>query len=60
MVIRMNIYTEQELREIFFGALDLFNERLDSDITRDNTVLALFAPDNGLMVYEQFCCRHFS
>jgi len=56
----MNIYTEQELREIFFWALDLFNERLDSNITRDNAVLALFAPDNGLMVYEQFCRRHSS
>lgn len=56
----MNIYTELELREIFCGAMDLFNERLDSDITRDNTVLALFAPDNGLMVYEQFCRGHFS
>lgn len=55
----MSRYTEQELREIFFEALDLFNERLGSDITRDNTVLAFFAPDNGLTVYEQFCGRYF-
>lgn len=55
----MNRYTEQELREIFFEALDLFNERIGSDITRANTILAFFAPDNGLTVYEQFCGRYF-
>ena len=48
-------YTEQELRDIFYDALDFFNEALDSGITRDNTVLAFFTPDNGTDVYEQFC-----
>lgn len=43
----MSRYTEQELRDIFYDALDFFNEALDSGITRDNTVLAFFIPDNG-------------
>ena len=44
----MGRYTEQELRDIFYDALDFFNDALDSGITRDNTVLAFFTPDNGL------------
>ena len=48
----MGRYTEQELRDIFYDALDFFNEALDSGITRDNTVLAFFTPENGLDVYE--------
>ena len=55
----MGRYTEQELRDIFYDALDFFNEALDSGITRDNTVLAFFTPDNGLEVYERFCREHF-
>ena len=55
----MGRYTEQELRDIFFDALDFFNDALDSGITRDNTVLAFFTPENGLEVYEQFCREHF-
>lgn len=55
----MEKYTEQELTDIFFEAVSLFNECLDSDITRDNTVLAFFTPDNGLTVYEDFCHRYF-
>lgn len=52
-------YTEQELRDAFFNALDFFNDALDSGITRENTVLAFFTPDNGLEVYERFCRRYF-
>lgn len=55
----MGRYTEQELRDIFYDALDFFNEALDSGITRDNTVLAVFTPDNGMEVYEQFCRERF-
>ena len=55
----MSRYTEQGLRDIFFDALDFFNEALDSGITRDNTVLAFFTPENGLDVYEQFCRERF-
>lgn len=51
---------EQELRDLFFDALDFFNEAFDSGITRDNTVLAFFTLDNGMEVYEQFCREHFS
>ena len=55
----MGRYAEQELRDIFYGALDLFNEALDSGITRDNTFLAFFTPDDGPEVYERFCREHF-
>lgn len=55
----MSRYTEQELRGLFFDALDFFNDALDSGITRDNTVLAFFTPDNGLEIYEQFCQKYF-
>lgn len=55
----MDRYTEQELRDIFYGTLDFFNEALDSDITRDNTDLAFFTPDDGPEVYEQFCRKRF-
>ncbi len=55
----MSRYTEQELRDTFFNALDFFNDALDSGITRENTVLAFFTPDNGLAVYERFCRRYF-
>lgn len=51
----MGRYTEQELRDIFYDALDFFNEALDSGITRNNTILAFFTSDNGLEVYKQFC-----
>jgi len=52
------LLTEQELRDIFY-TLDFFNDALDPSITRDNTVLAFFIPDNGLEIYEQFCRKYF-
>ena len=52
-------YTEEELSKLFFKALDLFNSRLDSDISRDNTIIAFFHVQNGLEVYETFCKDHF-
>lgn len=55
----MSQYTEQEIREMFFEALDAFNDCYESDITRENTVLAFFTPDNGLEVYEQLCRKYF-
>lgn len=55
----MGRYTEQELGDIFYEALDAFNEALGSGITRDNTFLAFFTPDDEPEVYEQFCREHF-
>lgn len=52
-------YTTKELTEIFFEALGLFNECLESDISESNTVIAFFTPDNGIAVYEKFCKEHF-
>lgn len=57
--MRMSRYAEHELRDAFFDSLDIFNDALDSGITRENTVLAFFTPDNGLAVYEQFCRKYF-
>lgn len=55
----MGRYMEQELRDIFYDAMDFFNESLDSGITRNNTILAFSTPDNGLEVYKQFCQEYF-
>lgn len=52
-------YTTEELSEFFFEMLDQFNERLDTDMRRDNVVLAFFVPENGAAVYEQFCKAYF-
>lgn len=52
-------YTRNALTEYFFEALDMFNDCLDSDISKDNILLEFFMPTNGLLVYERFCGAHF-
>lgn len=52
-------YTEHELRGVFCEALDLFNECLDTSITKENTILAFFVPSNGKEVYEKLCREYF-
>ena len=52
-------YTRDGLTEYFFDALDMFNECLDSDISKENVLLAFFTPENGVAVYECFCRDHF-
>lgn len=55
-----NRYTETELTEIFFEALDQFNECLDSDIAKENVILRFFMPQNGVEVYKSLCKAHFT
>lgn len=52
-------YTEQELSDIFFESMDMFNECLDSDISRSNTIIEFFTPENGIKIYEAFYNKHF-
>lgn len=52
-------YSRDELTEYFFEALDMFNDCLDSDISKENVLLEFFAPANGIAVYESFCGTHF-
>lgn len=52
-------YTRNELTEYFFEALDMFNDCLDSDISKENVFLEFFTPENGVSVYESFCREHF-
>ena len=52
-------YTRNELTEYFFEALDMFNDCLDSDISKENVLLEFFTPENGVAVYESFCRDHF-
>ena len=52
-------YTRSELTEYFFEALDMFNDCLDSNISKDNILLEFFMSTNGLLVYERFCGAHF-
>lgn len=52
-------YTRKELTEYFFEALDMFNDCLDSDISKENVFLEFFTPANGIAIYENFCRTHF-
>ena len=52
-------YTRIELTEYFFEALNMFNDCLDSDISKGNILLEFFTPANGIAVYESFCGTHF-
>ncbi len=52
-------YTKDELMEIFFEALRMFNEELDTDITEKTVVLDFFTSENGLIVYKNFCDKNF-
>ena len=52
-------YSEIELSQRFFYALDAFNEEYGSDISEANTILAFFDPRNGMEVYERLCKEHF-
>ena len=54
-----NSYTREDLRNLFFESLDMFNDCLDSDISEENVVLEFFTPSTGLEVYERFCKKHF-
>lgn len=52
-------YTKDDLKDIFFDALEMFNDCLDSDINKDNTRIDFFVSENGIKVYECFCSRYF-
>ena len=52
-------YSRDDLTEYFFEALDMFNDCLDSDISKENLLLEFFTPANGIAVYESFCGTHF-
>lgn len=52
-------YTETDLTEIVYDAMLCFREKINFDISPDNTVLAFFTPDNGIEVYESFCKKYF-
>ena len=52
-------YTKKELRDVFFEALGMFNDCLDSDINKGNIRIDFFVPEIGIKVYERFCSRFF-
>lgn len=52
-------YTRDDLKDLFFSALEMFNNCLDSDINKDNLRIDFFVPENGIKVYERFCSRYF-
>lgn len=53
------VYSREELTEYFFRALDVFNERLGTDISKKTVHLTFFMPQNGQAVYESFCKAFF-
>lgn len=52
-------YSKEELTEYFFRAVDIFNERLETDISKKTMHFAFFMPQNGQAVYESFCKAYF-
>lgn len=54
-----HFYSKDELLEYFYEALDLFNEKLDTDINKDTVIVDFFTPQNGVVVYERFCSENF-
>lgn len=52
-------YTRSELTEYFFEALDMFNDSLDSGISKENVLMEFFTPETGIAIYESFCRSHF-
>lgn len=52
-------YTQMEMTDCFWKALDLFNDCVESGISHDNVILAFFIPENGVEVYEKLCGEHF-
>jgi hypothetical protein len=57
--VMVHSYTRDDLKDIFFSALDMFNDCLDSDINKDNLRIDFFIPENGIRVYELFCSSYF-
>ena len=52
-------YTKEDLKDIFFSSLEMFNDCFDSDISADNIKIDFFTPKNGAAVYERFCTKRF-
>lgn len=48
-------YSQNELREYFYEALDMFNGFIDTDITRENVKLIFFTKENAVKRYEEMC-----
>ena len=48
-------YTQNELREYFDEALNIFGDFIDSDITRNSVKLSFFTEENAIMKYEEMC-----
>lgn len=52
-------YTKEDLKNIFFSSLEMFDRCFDSDISAENIRIDFFTPKNGAGVYERFCKKHF-
>lgn len=55
----MQTKREKSLSKLFWEALDYFNECLESDISKENTVIEFFTSENGVAIYEAFCSKYF-
>lgn len=54
-----NQYTKEELKNIFYNALENFNEYFDTDISKSNIKIEFFNLNNAQIVYESFCKNYF-
>ena len=40
-------------------AIEIFNDKMDADFSRDNVIFTCFMTDNQEEIFEQFCAQYF-
>ena len=40
-------------------AIEIFNDKMDADFSRDNVILTCFMTDDQEEIFEQFCAQYF-
>ncbi len=40
-------------------AIEIFNDKMDADFSRDNVILTCFMTDDQEEIFEQFCSEYF-
>lgn len=39
-------------------AIEIFNDKMDADFSRDNVIFTCFMTDNQEEIFEQFCAQY--
>ena len=40
-------------------AIEIFNDKMDADFSRDDVILTCFMTDDQEEIFEQFCAQYF-